>query len=440
MPTREPRRSRILERAAYARTPNNFLVNDPDGFPSDYPPAMWWMGYDSGGGAYPIGPNGPWSSGQAAAVPTVTRATSLIVGPLTVAPYRVLDSVTGQPPPSGVPRWLTDPMLARPTFMPEAAGDFAAVLTRVRSGFWADWIRSAIWYGLGAFVWKAQADNGQPQAGTMHLIQPRVLGTVRREDQRPLASGEPPLCWALNPYDMDPVLFDRDGTAGPWHITVLRNPLSPVDAEGMSKGVFDMHPTVFGLAGTIDNYQAGQFRSGVPNGYLKTEVPGMTQPEADKLKGKWLTAHGGDRRSIAVLNSTTSFVPINLSPVDAALAEVKRLNVADCAFAFGLDPMTLGAGLNNSATYTNLRDAWENHRDFGLGPWIAGAQDTLTALLPGTQSVTVNLDGFANPAASERFAAYTVALNAGILTLDEVRALEGLPPLPPTTDTQGVPA
>jgi HK97 family phage portal protein len=155
----------------------------------------------------------------------------------------------------------------------------------------------------------------------------------------------------------------------------------------------------------------------------------MTQTAADKLKAKWLENHGGDRRSIAVLNSTTEFVPINLSPVDAALDQVKRLNVADVAYAFGLDPMTLGAGLNNSATYTNLRDAWENHRDFGLGPWIAAVQDTLSALLPGSQTVTVNLDGFANPGPAERFAAYTTALAAGILTLDEVRALEGLPPL-----------
>jgi hypothetical protein len=41
----------------------------------------------------------------------------------------------------------------------------------------------------------------------------------------------------------------------------------------------------------------------------------------------------------------------------------------------------------------------------------------------------VNLDGFANPPASERFASYKVALDAGILTVNEVRALEGLPPL-----------
>jgi hypothetical protein len=358
----------------------------------------------------------------------VTRATALITGPLTVAPFRVLDSGTELPPP----RWLLDPMLARPDArvgVPLAA----SAMLRVRSTFWAEWIRAALWFGLGAIVWLPDGE-GAPMAGTLGVVHPQFLHTAE-------VGGA--LVWQIDGgTEGDRWTFDRDGVleGGEWRITVLRNPLSPVDTEGMSQGVFAMSPGVFSLSGNIESYQAGQFRAGVPNGYLKTDVPGLTQPQADKLKAKWLENHGSSsRRSIAVLNSTTAFVPLNLSPVDAALDQVKRLNIADCAFAFGLDPMTLGAGLNNSATYTNLRDAWENHRDFGLGPWISGVQDTLSSLLPGTQTVTVNLDGFANPTLAERIAAYTAALAAGILTLDEVRTLEGLPPLSPTTDTVGGP-
>jgi HK97 family phage portal protein len=429
MPTRPVRRSRILERAAYARTGRDFLINDPDGFPSDFPPspATWWIGLDSGGGAYPIGPNGPWTNGYAAAVPAVTRATALITGPLTGAPFRVLDA-TGQPTPT--PRWMSDPMLSRPTFTP--GYEWPSTLKRVRSVFWAEWIRSAIWWGVGAFVWQADS-AGEPLAGTLFVIHPGTLSTVRDSD-----TGVP--LWTVGATDdfTGQLTFDRDGfdAESGLHITVLRNPLSSVDTEGMSQGVFAMSPSAFSLAGTIDTYQAGQFRAGVPNGYLKTEVPGMTKTQADDLKAKWMAAHGGSTRSIAVLNSTTQFVPINLSPVDAALDQVKRLNIADVAFAFNLDPMTLGAGLNNSATYTNLRDAWENHRDFGLGPWIAAAQDTLSAILPGSQSAAVNLDGFANPAPAERFNAWKVAIDARILDAEEVRAIEGLPPRdnpPPVT-------
>lgn len=437
-------RTRVATRAAYARTPNNFLVNDPDGFPSANPPVSWvgnpgavnnggggtwWIGLDSGGGATPIGPNGPWVN-DGAAQPVVTRATSLIVGPLSAAPFRVQSSGSfGEPVPA--PRWVTDPMLLRPDG--RIGGVYPAVAQLPRGQFWGAWIRSAIWWGLGVFLDQptrvknpdGEISDGPPTAGTLRLVDPRFVTTTRGDDGV--------LRWSIDQGDGAPAVFDRDGfiQLGPirYRITVLRNPHSPVDAEGLSLGVFAMSPAAFALGSQVATYTAGQFRTGIPNGYLKVETPGLSQPQADALKTKWLENHGGDRRSIAVLNSTTSFTPINLNPVDAALAEVKRLSIADVAFAFGLDPTTLNVSLGNSATYNNVRDAWLNHRDYGLSPWITSVQDVLSSLLPGTQGVMVALDQFANPPAGERFAAYAAGIDAGILTPDEARFLEGLPPL-----------
>lgn len=424
---RAPRTIRTQTRNTYARTGLDFLINSPDGFPSDYPPGwppgtpLWWNGLDSGGGAYPIGPNGPFASGTAGAVPAVVRATALITGPITSAPFRAMTG-TQQ---ADEPRWLTDPMLLRPD-----ARFPGAVLPEVRqlprSLFWGEWVRSAIWWGVGGFICTEDA-AGQPMPGSMWNI-PSALLSTERDDRGAL-------CWVLgDTQGSERVVFDRDGRAQigavRYRVVVLRNPHSPVDVDGHSLGVFAMSPGVFGLAGQIDSYAQGTFRTGVPAGYLKVNTPGLTAPAATELKQRWMAAHGGDRRSIAVLNATTDFQPLNLTPVDAALDSVKRLNLADLAFAFGLDPMTLGAGLQNSATYTNLRDAWANHRDFGLAPWTAAVEGTLSALMPGTQSVRVNLDGFANPTAAERFSAWQVALAAGIVTVAEVRAAEGLPPLP----------
>jgi hypothetical protein len=310
-----------------------------------------------------------------------------------------------------------------------------------RSLFWTEWVRSAIWWGVGAFVC-LEDNTGQPLAGSLKMLSPRTLTTQR-------VAGT--LRWVLgNDEGEPPLVFDRDGywdvpgTAIRYRIVVLRNPHSPVDTEGNSQGVFAMAPTVFALSGQIDGYAQGTFRAGIPAGYLKVQTPGLTAEAAAQLKARWLASHGGDRRSIAVLNATTEFQPLNLSPVDAALAEVKRLNMADVAMAFGLDPLTLGVGLGNSATYNNLRDAWANHRDFGLAPWTAGVEDTLSALLPGDVTVRVNLDGFANPTAAERFDAWAVALAAGFVTVDEVRAAEGLPEMPasvePPPPTEPAPA
>ena len=422
------------DRARYARFgANDPLVNDPDGYPSAFAPitwldggggsSAWWWGIDSGGGAVPIGPHGPWQTGaQGQAV--ITRATSLIVGPLSAAPYRVVaDGSVGEP--KDTPTWLSDPMLLRPDARVLEQPTSAAALRLSRSSFWGGYVRAALHWGLGAFI-STPASDGQPKAGSLKLVDPRFLSTQRDDDGG--------LHWVIDGGQGDPAVFDRDGflQLGPvvYRITVLRNPLSGVDTEGMSLGVFAMSPEAFQLGNQISSYMAGTFRSGVPAGYLKVETPGMDQPQADELKAKWMANHGGDRRSIAVLNATTSFVPLQFSPVDAAIGESKRLAIADVAFAFGLDPVTLNVSLANSATYNNVRDAWVNHRDYGLSPWTTALQDCLSALLPGTSGVLVSLDAFAQPSLRERVETGKLATEAGLITKDEWRASEGLPPLP----------
>jgi phage portal protein BeeE len=116
--------------------------------------------------------------------------------------------------------------------------------------------------------------------------------------------------------------------------------------------------------------------------------------------------------------------------VDAALVEMTSWAIADIAFAFGLDPTTLGVSLSGSMTYTNVRDAWLNHRDFGLAPWLAVVSDTLSALTPTGQTVLVDLDGFENPTRQERYQALKLGIESGVITVDEAREIEGLPPLP----------
>jgi HK97 family phage portal protein len=404
---------------------------------------VWWLGLDSGGGASPIGPNGPWGFGASAAgLPIVTRATSLIVSPLTAAPFRQVDLGDGSPQAAG--RFLTDPMLLRPDarFIDSV---YPAVAKLPRSEFWGAWIRSALWWGVGGFI--CQEDlNGQPLAGTMRLVDPALLSTARDDNGT--------LVWSLSAgtgrADED-VQFDRDGyvTLGTasYRLVTLRNPHSPVDTEGRSMGVFEMNPQAFGISQQVQDYTSGTFRSGVPAGYLKVDGAvgtGLTPEGASELRTNWLANHGGDRRSIAVLNAYTSFVPLNLSPVDAALGEVKRLSIADVAYAFALSPDNLGVSLSGSATYSNVRDHFQDLKDFGLAAWIAAVEDVLTALLAGSAGVRVNLDGFANPPASERFASYKLAVDMGLLTLEECRALEGLAPTgavePPVPAPGAVPA
>jgi phage portal protein BeeE len=446
MPTPRSRRIRssshqpVHERARYTRTNADMLIggtySEGDTFPySTGPgidpgsqPPIHWMGLDSGGGAYPIGPNGPYVNGRGGALPVITRAVSLICGPMTAAPFRTIELGFGGRP-LGRPRWITDPMLLRPDSR-YPADSFSEASKSPRGEFFFGWIRDAVLFGTGAFL-AQEDDQGQPMAGSMRRVSPHLLHCERAADGS--------LRWVIGEdgaAEEDKVVFGRDGrvTLGPieYRITALRNPHGITDADGHTPGVFEQHPSAFGLGQQIETYASGTFRSGIPAGYLQVDhsMDSMTPEQAADLKRRWMASHGGDRRSIAVLNSFTKFVPLQLSPVDSALGEVTRLNIGSIAYAFGLDPEILGVTMSNSGTYRNATEFWQRHKDYSLSPWLSAVEDVLTALLPGTQGVRVDLDRFANPPPKERFDAYKVAIDAGVLTPNECRELEGLEPLP----------
>jgi phage portal protein BeeE len=54
---------------------------------------------------------------------------------------------------------------------------------------------------------------------------------------------------------------------------------------------------------------------------------------------------------------------------------------------------------------------------------------TLSSLVPVGTDMSVDLDAHSRPDESQRIADYAAAIAAGIYTVDEVRAKEGLPPL-----------
>jgi hypothetical protein len=350
------------ERSLWTRASGNLLEAGGEG-------AVWigsdqWPGILAGGGT-------------AESLPIVSRATAIITGPLTAAPFVVSDG--------SQPRWLTDPQLLRgDARLVDGLQAVPAALRLPRAAFWTELIRNALWYGMGYLLFQEDS-SGAPLAGTLRLANPLLVGT--ENGRWVLGSGE------------DRAEFDRDGRLvvgmSVYRMVCLRNPGSPVDQDGRARGVFELHRPTFDQVLAVDSYVAGTFRSGVPSGYLKVEQQGMTQPQADELKRKWLESHGGDRRSIAVLNSTTSFQPISFSPVDAEATQVSRLSMAKVAMAFNVDPAVLGLSLANSSTYISTVDSWERLKAFSLQPMLSAVEDLLTSLVPQGTRVDVDLSPFA---------------------------------------------
>jgi HK97 family phage portal protein len=381
---------------------------------------VWWVGLDDWGRNGAIGPHGPYRHG-AAGLPAVTRATNLIAGTLAMLPWRIVVGALQQP--EDAPRWVTDPMLVRPDARLGPSATPAAVRL-IRPVFWGSWIRSALLLGMGYLVFEEGGD-GQPVAGTLRVLNPLSVRADVTQGFVARAVGEA--------GDADEVLTDRDGyfTLGArrYRMVELNNPLFSPDEYGITPGVLEMHSGVFSTAVAQQEYARGVYRSGVPAGFLKVAQPNFTAAQAEALKERWLSAHGGDRRSIAVLNSTTDFTPLSFSPVDAALVEMAKMSLLDIANAFGVPAFLLGGSTQGSLDYSNNESRSLDFRAYSLLSWATPVEETLSALLPAGTGVRIDMDRLLRADTASRVSAYSQMLASGIVTVDEVRRSEGLPPM-----------
>jgi HK97 family phage portal protein len=235
--------------------------------------------------------------------------------------------------------------------------------------------------------------------------------------------------WILHPHDVEirgGSYIVGDTELGAESIIHMRGQ-GPV-VEGHGFGAFDRFAGSLGYTQAIRDYAAGVFYNGVPAGYLKVTKDGLSQDKADALKVKWMEAHGTGSKNIAVLNATTEFHPLSITPVDSDLVAAMSANLGDLANAFGIPPYMIGAPVDSN-TYANLESRRMDLTTFTYLPWSARIEATLDAQFPRGTSLKVGLDALLRADTSTRYATYAVALDKGILTVDEVRALEDRPPL-----------
>jgi HK97 family phage portal protein len=408
-------------RTAHNAGSGDFVNNTPDGWVIDRPELSWW-GSDQapslhllGGVTSPSPVTADEVLAPGSAFPAVTRATSLIVDTLAGVPWEVVKGETVLPSP----RWLTDPALARPDlrvsdYMAEGVNPLSAV------SFWSEALISALWFG-DAFLWVPVRDaNGQP-VPPLYAIHPLLVNVVlpsRTSDKFPT-----PGYWVR--VSEQPERWERLATS---EVIQVRG-MGPY-WEGRGRGAITGHLTAWSEAVAQRNYSTGIFTAGIPAGYLKVTAPNLTEVQAEALKAKWADSHGGEasRRNIAVLNSVTEFVPIQMPPETAQLTEARRLSTMDVANAFGVEPFMLGLPSDGS-TYANIESRMRHFAQFTLLPWARRVESALDSEFPLGTTVRLFLEGLSRGDAQARVTYYSAGLTDGWLTVEEVRRLEGLPAL-----------
>ena len=200
----------------------------------------------------------------------------------------------------------------------------------------------------------------------------------------------------------------------------LRGMLPYWNSQG--RGVITAHGAELGLMSVVRQYASGVFQSGRPRRVPQVDAAVDDGDQAAQLKAAWLAQHGGAKRSIAVLNATTEFHPIQISPVDAQLAAAREWSLRDIALAFGVPAYMLGAP-GDSSTYANVESRMVELAQFTLLPWVRRIESTLDAEFPSGTSLKVDMRAMMRADTKPRYEAYKLGIDAGWLTPADVRPL-----------------
>lgn len=380
----------------YATDGRDVLQNTPDGWEVDQP-WLWWDGPAGSDGT-----GGPWGNppprarfGGGRALPAMARCRALIADALAGCPFQVVRGRDILPTPT----WILDPQnLADDGRKHSTVRNVA--LSAVE--FWSSVFVSAIELGEGV-VYSPIAEGAAFGDAGCFVIDPRYL-TVEGD------------LYLVNGVPIDAA-----------ELLVIRNRVWPGSSKG--HGVWDQFAAEIGFGGASRDYAANMLGRGIPAGYLKVSAPDLEQTEADALKARWEAAHGGSERRIAVLNATTDFTPLQLDPQAMQLAELLRLSAWEIALIYGIPPYKLGISMGSNNTYANIESASIDYVQDALLPWARRAEAAFDAVLPWGTTLKINLDGLRRADTATRYAAYATGLDAGFLTVDEVRSREDLPPL-----------
>jgi len=184
---------------------------------------------------------------------------------------------------------------------------------------------------------------------------------------------------------------------------------------------------------SIQDFANALYRNGVnPSGALEMEAK-LTQDQRELLATNFREAFAGPTKAAKalVLDQGMKWNQISISPEDAEFLASRRFTVEELARLFGVPPPIVGD--LSHGTFTNSETVGRWFASHTLAPWIRKVESEFTRSVFGdasrmTHKLEIDMSGFLRGDPAQRWQAWKIATEAGILDADEIREEEGWNP------------
>jgi HK97 family phage portal protein len=166
-----------------------------------------------------------------------------------------------------------------------------------------------------------------------------------------------------------------------------------------------------------------------PSGALAFDAA-LNQTQFDRLRERVRQRYQGAENAgtVMILENGAKWLPFSSNPVDAEVLASRRFAVEEVARLFGV-PGPIISDLQ-FGTFTNSETMLRHFASSTLTWWARRIEACLerSIVAAGDVRITLDLSGLLRGSHTERWATNIAAVQAGILTADEVRLLEGWGP------------
>ena len=194
-----------------------------------------------------------------------------------------------------------------------------------------------------------------------------------------------------------------------------------------------MAKNAIGLAIAAEEYGSKFYANGAaPSGVL--EHPG-TLKDPTKVRESWTETFGGSHNShkVAVLEEGMKYTPISISPNEAQFLETRKFQINEIARIFRVPPHMVG-DLEKSS-FSNIEQQSLEFVKYTLDPWVSRWEQTMVRSLLSKEEkkkyfIKFNVDGLLRGDYQSRMNGYSIGIQNGFMSPNDVRELENLDLIP----------
>lgn len=214
---------------------------------------------------------------------------------------------------------------------------------------------------------------------------------------------------------------------------MLHKRVNPIPGNLLGLSTVSYHAWTIGLSLTSTRFGLRWFQDGAhPSGILRNNESSLDGAgQAETAKARFLAAVRGTREPL-VLGKGWEWKQIQISPNESQFLETQHWSAAECARMFGPGiPEILGYSDEKQAlTYANIVDRDLQVLKYALNKWLRRLERLLSMFLPAPQYVVFNRDALLQTNTLQRYQAHASALDKQWKTVNDVREIEDMKPVP----------